>query len=1095
MSLTLWIHATALCTFLQQGSAQTGTVPCFTGLGCASGSVGEQVSVLACCSLPDTISFRPNVGNESCFTCYDPFVVAFVDTMYTIDESMGSVSVCVNLTQPQIDILDETVNVFVMDNSSSVYIPADAPLATPDPPDLLSQYAMIEGSDYAQQTSAVNVIDDTLITELMRIVCYSQPIYDDLRLELDEFVGLRLGVKDNELTTVLTTVQPMYDQTSILIVDNDMAVVGLEQTFFRVEENVGLIQICVNVLFPGINCPIAFPFEVLLSTADGTAVQAMDYQPLDVTLMFEACETRRCVDAEIIDDTVEEPDEVFTYTLRRTPDLDPRIELNPVDGQVEIGDDDRAVVGLEQTFFRVEENVGLIQICVNVSFPEINCPIAFPFEVLLSTADGTAVQAMDYQPLDVTLTFQACETRICVDVEIIDDTVDEPDEVLPYSLTRTPDLDPRIELNPVDGQVEIGDDDNAVQTGFRTPGDGCITEGVLQEICLTTVGSPAVDTVLTVSVTYDTAGSEDFDLITSQVTITETKTEPCVSYQAIADRLGLEGVENLTLSLSGPPNVQLTTASLHICIQDSDVVTFEFFTGEAEGDESELEINANITRSVATAEEVSFTLTPTEYDASFGFPIPTFDPRSPNLATPGADYVPDVIQFTVPPGDGPTVIAVPIIDDVIAEDSNQYFIGVLGFSGNPTGAVLGRDAILLGIQDNDQATIRFQFLLSVVDEQDVDFTHNLLVTRDVDSEQNYSIALRGSPNTAEDDDFFVSDDTFYFPPDVSSINVSVTIRGDTRIELAETFDVRLRQRGGPNFVVDPLTRNIIVEIRDNDGDYIYVPAQSTYTVPEGEQREVSFVLDNPPPDGVFEFDYNVVLSTADGSATGGSDYMSIVDEVIAASTMPNGVVSMNVSVFSDDRVELEETFSVVGRVMESSQIAYGIGKEFPVVFQSPLDVSIINENVVSLRFADVAVTVTEGGSLLVCLEPVDTDVLDAEFTVQLSLLSGSATGGVDYVSEDLTVTIGPTGSGSPDTLVCINIDTATDTDIEGDESLTVIGTVTNNADLTEFPDGNMVSITIQDASVELGVEQIAYEVSEADGSLEKEMSTYWRMRW
>ena len=66
---------------------------------------------------------------------------------------------------------------------------------------------------------------------------------------------------------------------------------------------------------------------------------------------------------------------------------------------------------------------------------------------------------------------------------------------------------------------------------------------------------------------------------------------------------------------------------------DIPVVTFEFFTGEAEGDESELEINANITRSVATAEEVSFTLTPTEYDASFGFRIPTFDPRSPNLAT------------------------------------------------------------------------------------------------------------------------------------------------------------------------------------------------------------------------------------------------------------------------------------------------------------------------------------------------------------------------------------------------------------------------------------------------------------------------------
>ena len=71
-----------------------------------------------------------------------------------------------------------------------------------------------------------------------------------------------------------------------------------------------------------------------------STVRAMDYQPLHVTLRFQACDTLGCVVVEIIDDTVKEADEVFTYTLRRTPDLDPRIELNPVDGQVEIGDDD-----------------------------------------------------------------------------------------------------------------------------------------------------------------------------------------------------------------------------------------------------------------------------------------------------------------------------------------------------------------------------------------------------------------------------------------------------------------------------------------------------------------------------------------------------------------------------------------------------------------------------------------------------------------------------------------------------------------------------------------------------------------------------------
>ena len=51
-------------------------------------------------------------------------------TTYTVHESVGAVNVCVNLTRPEVDILDETVNVFVTDYPSSVYIPAGAQLAS-----------------------------------------------------------------------------------------------------------------------------------------------------------------------------------------------------------------------------------------------------------------------------------------------------------------------------------------------------------------------------------------------------------------------------------------------------------------------------------------------------------------------------------------------------------------------------------------------------------------------------------------------------------------------------------------------------------------------------------------------------------------------------------------------------------------------------------------------------------------------------------------------------------------------------------------------------------------------------------------------------
>ena len=75
------------------------------------------------------------------------------------------------------------------------------------------------------------------------------------------------------------------------------------------------------------------------------------------------------------------------------------------------------------------------------------------------------------------------------------------------------------------------------------------------------------------------------------------------------------------------------------------VVTFEFFEGEAEAEEDDPEISVTISRSVATAEEVSFTLTPTEYDASFGLPIRPFDPRSPNLATRKKKFLNKHVQW------------------------------------------------------------------------------------------------------------------------------------------------------------------------------------------------------------------------------------------------------------------------------------------------------------------------------------------------------------------------------------------------------------------------------------------------------------------
>ena len=170
----------------------------------------------------------------------------------------------------------------------------------PDPFNFLTQsYNMIPFSDYEQQQILSNRIRNIGINATRRVICYDQPIYDDMRLEVSEYFGMTLTVL---FATILTNIRPMYDQVAILILDDDgekdrehiqsnhyelikieqvfmysfytftsEAVVGLEKTIYSVFEDVGVVEVCAIVYSPNIVCPIAFPFDVSLSTGDRTA--------------------------------------------------------------------------------------------------------------------------------------------------------------------------------------------------------------------------------------------------------------------------------------------------------------------------------------------------------------------------------------------------------------------------------------------------------------------------------------------------------------------------------------------------------------------------------------------------------------------------------------------------------------------------------------------------------------------------------------------------------------------------------------------------------------------------------------------------------
>ena len=48
------------------------------------------------------------------------------------------------------------------------------------------------------------------------------------------------------------------------------------------------------------------------------------------------------------------------------------------------------MIGLEETFYQVTENNGVVEVCAIVHSPVGICPIAFPFDVKLRTTNGSA---------------------------------------------------------------------------------------------------------------------------------------------------------------------------------------------------------------------------------------------------------------------------------------------------------------------------------------------------------------------------------------------------------------------------------------------------------------------------------------------------------------------------------------------------------------------------------------------------------------------------------------------------------------------------------------------------------------------------------
>jgi hypothetical protein len=358
----------------------------------------------------------------------------------------------------------------------------------------------------------------------------------DLIDEYDEYVSFFLSNATNASIS--------DNQTIVRITDNDGPPSISIGDLSAAEGNTGdtLFNVPVTV-----STPSEKSIVVQYTTVAGTATPNVDYRFTQAVYTLPVGQATGAVPVNVIGDNTVEPNENFSVQLS-----DPlNATINDANGAVAITNDDvGGTVQFSAGTFAGNETAGLIPVTISRSGG-----IGGGVSVRFRTQAGTATPGQDYVENVTTVQFAENETSKTVQVEVLRDDLDEPDETLNVSLDQP-------------SGVAIGAQSTAVVTivDFETPPnlsvlDGEITEGNSGDTTLRVyltlsrpTGRPVMVNFATADVTA-TAGS-DYEATSGVFTINPGVTRVPINIVVHGDTT-FELNETLQVNLSNAVNASL----------------------------------------------------------------------------------------------------------------------------------------------------------------------------------------------------------------------------------------------------------------------------------------------------------------------------------------------------------------------------------------------------------------------------------------------------------------------------------------------------------------------------------------------------------
>jgi len=314
---------------------------------------------------------------------------------------------------------------------------------------------------------------------------------------------------------------------------------------------------------------------------------------------------------------------------------------------------------------------------------------------------------------------------------------------------------------------------------------------------------------------------------------------------------------------------------------------------------------------------------------------------------------------------------------------------------------------------------------------------NLIGSLSAASDQEVSFNYVTENGTAIGDEDFVAvstPQTLTIPAGNTSFQVTITINGDTRVEVDENFTVRLSSPQNVDLARTSATATIV-----NDDLAVIMPQLILNNASINEGNDGSGLLQltgtlSGASDRVVSFDY----ITEDGTAVGGEDFMAV--SAPQTLTIPAGNTSFQISITinGDTVVESNEIFTVKLSSPQNVQLT-----------NTSATATIINDDsgavLPQLILNNASTNEGNDGSSLLQLTGSLSGAFDQDVSFNYVTENGTAVGGEDFVAVNApqTLTI-PAGNTSFQVSITINGDTT----VEQDEIFTVKLSSPQNVQLT-----------------------------------------------